>query len=203
MKSIKTTTVLGLAILFSLIFLNQSCSIQKRTYNKGYFVQWNGNKKASTGSASENLTSSVSDNEVFNKKEAAESEVLLVENESIETELVPTSNSIVENSELIQDNVFESENKNGKSVYELKQSKQLKKDNLSVSKVKSLKKSKKAYFDWELGINILLTVVFLGLIILFVVLALNSVMPTILIWGILGLISLVLFITQIIDLINY
>ncbi len=56
MKNKNTTHILKFASIIGLIILMQACTIQKRTYNKGYFVQWNLDKhKAQKPSSNDDL----------------------------------------------------------------------------------------------------------------------------------------------------
>ncbi len=202
MKNINTTHILKFAFTIGLIILMQACTIQKRTYNKGYFIQWNLDKhKSQKPSSNEYLVEESKINDGLTE------EISSTENRpsEIQNEFVLNSNSdnVNLNNEGSSEYNVTSKNSTQKSISENKTQKKGQK--LNVKKIfaakKLLKKSPAA--DGELIINIILTVVFLGLTILFLILLLSAVAPLLYVYAVAGLVSLVLFVTQLIDLINY
>jgi hypothetical protein len=181
--------------LFALFFIS-SCTIQKRTVNKGYFVQWHWDKNLKS-SSTESRAQIPAEAELEMQTEQVE--VAEVEN------FIPTGFS--ENTDSKPGIISEEENQTivprTKKMTAISESIALKKPAVRALTQK-IKKRAPMPMDAELAINILLLVVFLGLAILFTILAINVATGTMLyVWGALALLCFVLFVTQVIDVIMW
>lgn len=193
----------GLPFVLLFTFFFHSCTIQKRTFNKGYFVQWNWDKKV------KNTNYLEKENQILTQNNTENSEEIVSETNVNQEQILITSDVILdEKSEFISPNkIIENQKRQNTSVKSQKFS--LKKINSKILKAfipKSLKKASPP-MDGELAINIVLTVVFLVASILFFILAHNAfLVPSMLlaaIYGVVCLVAFIIFITQVIDLIMW
>lgn len=182
-----------LAAIAALAFIT-SCTIQKRTVNKGYFVQWHWDKKVKNNPTEESQSvaslEKVSE-QILGKSEQLAPEVNVpVEQNSVEE----TSNNPIE---APQPNPLLPQNKKANGEQTLKITEK------APHIIKKQFAKPAAAMDGELWINIGLTIVFIGLAILFLILAMNA--TGILMWVYWGAcaLSFVLFVTQVIDLIMW
>lgn len=193
MKKINFTLALAaLLIYFS------SCTIEKRTFNKGYFVQWNSKKVNQKSNQDEFLVktdSKIIENNTFSSEKNTES------NENLSEAQTSVSDNISNSDVLINE-----KSKSAVRSTPINSNLKTKTSNLSLTKkikqvalVKNSIKKVAPPMDGESILNIVLLVVFLGLAILFTMLALKAIMPMIIVWGVLALVSFILFITQIFD----
>jgi hypothetical protein len=193
MKKINFTLALAaLLIYFS------SCTIEKRTFNKGYFVQWNSKKVTQKSNQDDLLVKTdgeIIENTSFTSEKNTES------NENL-SEVQTSVSDNISNSDVLINEKSKSAVRSTPTNPNLK----TKTSNLSLTKkikqiaqVKNSIKKVAPPMDGESILNIVLLVVFLGLAILFTMLALKAIMPMIIVWGVLALVSFILFITQIFD----
>jgi hypothetical protein len=188
----KFKTPFYLLITLSLIF---SCTIEKRIYKKGYFVQWNSHfPKKSVDKINEN-----NENYLISENEIETNFLEHFQNENLNAISEINSND---------DAILTKEN----SIPEISTNKNYKFKNTETKKDESEKNYQKieinqeqefARMDGELALNITLTVLFAGLTVLFIFLALAAIVPMIYVWWGLALVSFILFVTQVIDLIMW
>lgn len=181
--------------LFALVIIS-SCTIQKRTVNKGYFVQWHWDKNVKSPSA-ENPGQAPEEIDLAQQTEILEAPV--PEN-SIET-------GFSENTDAKPGIISEHENQTlvprTKKLASISENSPLKKPAIRILTHK-IRKAAPMPMDGELAINIILLVVFLALAILFTILAINVATGTMLyVWGALALLCFVIFVTQVIDVIMW
>ncbi|MBI2259875.1 MAG: hypothetical protein HYU67_13380 [Flavobacteriia bacterium] len=198
-------SLLTIALLFSIV---SSCTVQKRLHQKGYFVQWHKNYKttAENDESQKNITiSEISNNEDF----TLSNEEISINNSFSNTEMNHNKlNSFDKNENLFTSEENAVSTSSNDILHEMMNSEvEHKSQEINVSSSKQTKNesnlNQKSRIDGDLTINIILTVLFAGLIVLFVILGLAAVAPMIYVWyGLAGL-SAIVFITQIIDLIRY
>jgi hypothetical protein len=193
MKKINFTLALA-----SLLIYFSSCTIEKRTFNKGYFVQWNSKKINQKSNQDELLLktdSEIIENNTFTSEENTESNENMIEAQTSVSDNLSNSDLLTnENSKAAVNSTPANSNLKSKTT-DFSLTKKIK----QVSQVKNSMKKVAPPMDGESIINIILLVVFLGLAILFTMLALKAIMPMIIVWGVLALVSFILFITQIFD----
>ena len=187
----KNITLL-LAGIFALLLIS-SCTIRKRTVNKGYFVQWNLDKKIKSpvlpaepaGIQVEAGLTRQGGNLTFVAAEQA------LETEAVAADAKPGIS--IPETETIVARDDESGSNPANVTY--------KKSPLRHAAQK-IKRKAPMPMDAELAINIGLLVLFLALAILFTILAINAGAGTMLyVWGILAVVSFIIFVTQVIDVI--
>lgn len=191
-----------LLILCLSIILVPSCTIQKRTVNKGYFVQWHLDKKIKTQKVnSDDLSATkekedeieINQTETTNTSEITSTTEQNSNENTSDSDFKPTSDfhANLETSNQVAKIVdFKTECfTNGKEV--------------SSKILKKIKKPKPA-MDGELIINIVLTIVFLAAAILFTLLAIKAAAGLMLyVWALLALVAFIIFVTQVIDVIMW
>lgn len=193
----KTTSTKYILVLFLSFLFISSCTIQKRTVNKGYYVQWNWNKKISDH---DNKTNDLADTKIEEEQDFDQI-------------------STVETSTIVLDEVnIPQEREKGESIEKWVQTKKIQDFKLTkktvrevrnkVSKIKhsALKKSSKKIpgnMDWELILNIAMLVLFAVLSVVFLLLALEATGTMVFVWWGLTALCFVLFVTQVIDVIMY
>lgn len=194
MKQRHINVLLGLCFGIALF---SSCTIQKRTVNRGYFVQWNRDKKIKNGSADAKEELSIRQENAV----AEETEILA----SSETGMIEPASGMDTpgDSQALPELAAESKPYTQKQAVQ-KIAKQVSAVKPAAGKILEKIKRTPPPMDWELTINIVLTAVFLALAILFTLLAIKAAAGLMLfVWGILALVSFVLFVTQVIDLIMW
>lgn len=188
-----------LLILCFSISLISSCTIQKRTVNKGYFVQWHWDKKIKSEKAeSEELSSTNLDETETEEITTVERNLETKENSferSSDSDFKPTFDLNIENIRIKTREI--------KSTFPATEC-FTKGKHLPLKILKSFKKAKPAAMDGELIVNILLTILFLALAIIFTLLAIKVGAGLMMyIWGILALVAFIIFVTQVIDIIMW
>ncbi|MFN5416153.1 MAG: hypothetical protein ACK5B9_03790 [Flavobacteriia bacterium] len=194
MKKLKN--VLLLVFIFGALF---SCTIQKRTVNKGYFVQWNWDKKIKNQGTTETKVKPESEVQI----EIAQTEPIFEEQKS--------STSVSDEIEVQDAPVVEENNTSKKSLNStfntLKEIKPISKGVTVLKKIhdKVFHKKKAATppMDGELWINIGLLILFLILTIVFISLALKAIEYMVFVWWGLALVAFIVFVTQVIDVIMW
>lgn len=183
--------LLSTLFLATILCYISSCTVQKRTFNKGYFVQWNTNKKVFKTNSDE------IEKTIITKEVVSTEEIEIAEIEK-ETPAISTSDNFVakeENhisfSKVQNPTLTNTIPANSIESFSKKTSKKVK---LIQHKVKKV-----APMSGESVLNIVLLVVFLGLAILFTLLALKAAMPLVIVYGVLALVTFILFVTQIFD----
>lgn len=189
-----------LILCLSIVFIS-SCTVQKRTVNKGYFVQWHWDKKIK----SEKINSDelASTHEKVDEIEINPSE----EFSNLEITSTTEQNSNESTSDSDFKPTFDFENitiKTREIKSYLPATECFTKGKEVSSKILKPFKRPKPLMDGELIVNIVLTVVFLGLAILFTMLAIKAAAGIMLyVWSILALVAFVIFVTQVIDVIMW
>jgi uncharacterized protein YjaZ len=185
-------------LLFAFIAFLNSCSIEKRTFNKGYFVQWN-NQKIDSKHKNQEIKSTVEkqDLSIIN---SLEKKIISEKVENIDLSSANINNNIPsqianrkstrKNSKSFIVNSLSEENVKSKTIAH------------SIKQVRKIENKIKQKRDGELVINIVLTVVFLAAAIIFTMMGLAAIPPMQYVWLGIALLSFILFVTQVIDLIQ-
>ncbi|MCE3296394.1 MAG: hypothetical protein K0R65_2108 [Crocinitomicaceae bacterium] len=187
----KKASLLLMGIL-AFLFIS-SCTIQKRTVNKGYFVQWHWNNKIKSTPVEEDRV--VSPEPGIEETAEIQETPIFLEAENVESpgeEILDAVAVTEEKTEAVTNFSHKMADFNedfklqrmvvGKKLHEMKQS--------------------PPPMDVELAVNIGLLVLFLALAILFTIFALNAAAGTMLfVWWALAGLCFIIFVTQVIDVI--
>lgn len=189
--------LISTSLIFLIAFSFTHCTIQKRTVNKGYHVQWHiGNKTSHAKQSTQqdygtNETTIASNETVDSKEDQKFQNNLVVEIQHESTEQISIEDD--HQTALTKPNLVKAE----------QDVKQESTHQRIVQKIKKHARKVAVPMDGELVINVILMLVFLGLSILFLLLALKAAGIMLFVyWGLCAL-SFILFVTQLIDVIMW